>query len=387
MIAEPMDPEGIARRIHATLPVVDGHNDLPWAIRTSADGSLEATHPKSHLGGFHTDIERLRRGGVDAQFWSVYVPTWSDAPLRNTLEQIDLVHRMTASVPADLAEATTADEVRAATSRGKIASLLGAEGGHSIENSLGALRMLARLGVRYLTLTHTDTHDWADSATDEARHGGLTAFGEEVVVEMNRLGMLVDISHVSDDTMRHAIEVSRVPVIASHSNARALADHPRNIPDDVLEQVGATGGVVMANFYPGFVVASTAAKSRDMVAAARAIHPAADPEHGYDPAAVRRRVEAELEALRDADPWERGTVADVADHVEHIAAVAGHDHVGLGSDFDGIDITIEGLEDVACYPALTAELVRRSWTEEQLIKLLGGNALRVLEAADAARER
>jgi membrane dipeptidase len=369
------DHVAAARRIHADLPVVDGHNDLPWEIRTRARGSLDEADPAAHLEGFHTDFPRLLAGGVGVQFWSVYVPTWSTQPRRDTHRQIDLVEEMSRRVP-DLTtlarDSRHADQIRAA---GRIAGFMGAEGGHSIEGSLDALSGLRERGVRYMTLTHADTHDWADSATDEARHGGLTAFGEAVVREMNRLGMMVDISHVSADTMRHAIRVSRAPVIASHSSAYALAPHPRNVPDDVLRMVGDTGGVVMVAFVPAFVVASTALLALDMFEEARQLRAqfAPDDEEGFR--AARRAQVQDLEI-------ERGGVPDVADHVEYVAEVAGIDHVGLGSDFDGVDLVPEGLDDASCYPAITAELLRRGWREPEVRKVLGTNALRVLRVAE-----
>lgn len=360
-----------ARGIHASLPVVDGHNDLPWAIRLYHDG-LDDADTTGPLPMRHTDTARLIEGGVGGQFWSVFVPAWTKEPFEVTNEQIDLVAAMSERDPRlDLVR--TAAEVRAARSAGRVGGLLGAEGGHAIENSLDKLRALADRGLRYMTLTHGDTLDWADSATDEHRHGGLTEFGREIVAEMNRLGVLVDISHVSADTMRDAIGASTVPVIASHSNAYALAPHPRNVPDDVLRTVGETGGVVMVNFYPGFVNREAAARSVEMFAEGRALMAELGDERAVDEALAERRA---------ALP--RGTVAEVADHVEHIADVAGPQAVGVGSDFDGIDVTIPGLDDVAAYPNLTAELLRRGWEEDSLRGVLGDNVLRVLERAEQA---
>jgi membrane dipeptidase len=363
-----------ARRIHDDLPVVDGHNDLPWAIHLDADDDLDRADPGGPLPQFHTDIARLRRGGVGVQFWSVYVPSSSPAPLRATLEQIDLTRRMIDRNRADLELAGSAAEARSIRAGGKVACFLGAEGGHSIESSLAALRMLHALGVRYMTLTHADNVPWADSATDVPRHGGLTDFGREVVREMNRIGMLVDISHVSADTMRDVLAVTQAPVIASHSSALALTDHPRNIPDDVLRGVAAIGGVVMVNFYSGFVVGEAAAMTRELFDAQRTLQA----ELGDD-----RAVAARMRAMDEANPIPRGTVADVVDHIEHIANVAGVDHVGIGSDFDGIETTPVGLEDVASYPALTEELLARGWLETDVRKVLGENALRTLGAAEA----
>jgi membrane dipeptidase len=363
-----------ARRIHEDLPVVDGHNDLPWAIRTKAKGSLEEADPGSRLLGYHTDIARLLTGGVGAQFWSVYVPAWSDHPLRDTLEQIDLVKRMAAANPDHLAMANGAAEVRAIRGEGKIACLLGAEGGHSIEDSLGALRMLHSLGVRYMTLTHGDTLSWADSATDEAKHGGLTDFGHEVVREMNRIGMIVDISHVSVDTMNAALNTTRAPLVASHSSAYTIAPHPRNVPDDVIVRVADNGGVIMVNFYPPFLLPDLAVRSLGMFEQGRQLMAELGDE---------RAVDEELQR-RWGDVTDKGNVSTIVDHVEHVARIAGVAHVGLGSDFDGVDMLPEGLEDVSCYPNITAELLRRGWIESDIRKVLGDNALRVLEAVEAA---
>jgi membrane dipeptidase len=363
-----------ARRIHDDLPVVDGHNDLPWAIHLHAEGDLDRADPGTPLPQFHTDVERLRRGGVGVQFWSVYVPSRSPAPLRQTLEQIDLTLRMIDRNSADLQLARTTKDIADIRAAGKIACLLGAEGGHAIEGSLAALRMLHTLGVRYMTLTHAENVPWADSATDEPAHGGLTDFGVEVVHEMNRIGMLVDISHVSVDTMRDALEVSRAPLIASHSSAAALTDHPRNIPDEVLRGVAGAGGVVMVNFFPGFVLQAAAEMTRGMFE----VHRALQSELTDD-----REVDARMRAMQLENPIPRGSVDDVADHVEHVARVAGVDHVGLGSDFDGIETTPIGLEDVSTYPAITERLLARGWSEEDVRKVLGGNALRALAAAES----
>lgn len=361
-------------RIHRSLPVVDGHNDLPWAIRTKAQGSLADADPSRHLAGYHTDIPRLLAGGVGAQFWSVYVPTWSKHPLRDTLEQVDLVKRMIDANPDHLTMATTADEIRAIRGSGKIACLMGAEGGHSIEESLGALRALHALGVRYMTLTHGDTLSWADSATDAPRHNGLNDFGRDVVLEMNRIGMAVDISHVSADTMRDALETTRAPLMASHSSAYTLAPHPRNVPDDVIARVAENNGVIMVNFYPPFVLPELAARSLDLFEEGRRLMAELGDE---------KAVDKVLEA-RWADVEYTGDVGVIADHIEHVARVGGVDHVGLGSDFDGVDMLPEGLEDVSCYPNVTVELLRRGWLEPDIRKVLGENALRVLEAVEEA---
>jgi membrane dipeptidase len=357
-----------AVRIHRDMPVVDGHNDLPWAIRTRAGGSLETADPARRLAGYHTDIGRLREGGVGAQFWSVYVPSWTRHPLQVTCEQIDLVKRMVAANPDHLAMASTAADVAAIRDGGRIACLLGAEGGHTIEGSLQSLRELRDLGVRYMTLTHTDTTSWADAATDAARHGGLTDFGKQVVREMNRIGMIVDISHVAVSTMNAALDVSRAPVIASHSSAFALAPHPRNVPDEVISGVAAKGGVIMVNFYPPFVLPQLTQRSLIMLEEGRQLMAELGDEQLVDEE-LRRRWGAVTDT---------GTVGTIVDHIEHIARVAGVDHVGLGSDFDGIDMVPTGLEDVSCFPNITAELLRRRWSEADIRKVLGVNALRVL---------
>jgi membrane dipeptidase len=361
-----------ARSIHASLPVVDGHNDLPWELRIRVGSDLTVDDPCGPLPDYHTDMPRLIRGGIGAQFWSVFVPAWDPTPFRTTVEQIDLVRRMTRRCH-QLVSADTAADVLRARSHGKTASLMGAEGGHAIENSLAALRTLRILGVRYMTLTHADTLDWADSATDEPRHGGLTAFGEEVVREMNRIGMVVDISHVSADTMRHALSVTNRPVMASHSNALAIAPHPRNIPDDVLESVRDNNGVVMVNFYPPFVNPEAAAQSLGRFEVARRLMA----ELGDDAA-----VDAELRSMLEADPYPDVTASEVVDHIEYIANVAGSAHVGIGSDYDGVDAMPLGLEDVSTYPAITVELLDRGWPEPDIRAVLGGNALRVLAAND-----
>lgn len=370
-----LTPEQRAQRIHASAPVFDGHNDLPGEIR-GAGSSFEQYDIAQRLDHGHTDLPRLREGGVGAQFWSAYVPTSEIAKgtsARYCREQIELIRAMCARYPKDMELALGAADVDRIRSSGRIAGLIGIEGGHAIENSLDKLREFHALGARYMTLTHNDTLDWADAATDESEHGGLTAFGEDVVRAMNRLGMLVDVSHVSADTMRDVLRVSAAPVIASHSSAFALVQHPRNVPDDVLRLVARNGGVVMVNFAPGFVDAEAAKIFLGFYAATRAID-------------ARTSDEAERARLRDewrkANPLPPVPLANVADHVEHIARVAGVDHVGLGSDFDGIPAGPVGLEDVSKYPALTAELLRRGWSERDVRKVLGGNALRVLRECE-----
>ncbi|QTZ92289.1 dipeptidase [Streptomyces auratus] len=370
-----------ARDLLARWPVVDGHNDLPWALREQVRYDLDrrdiATDQSAHL---HTDLPRLRAGGVGAQFWSVYVRAdyAGDKAVSATLEQIDVVRELVARHPGELRLALTADDMEAARAEGRIASLMGAEGGHSIHNSLATLRALHRLGVRYMTLTHNDTIDWADSATDEPRHNGLSAFGEEVVREMNRCGMLVDLSHVSADTMRDALRVSTAPVIFSHSSARAVCDHPRNIPDDVLAQLPANGGVAMVTFVPKFVLPAAVewTQRADENMRAHGLHHLDTTEEGM-------RVHRAFEA---AHPRPKATVATVADHLDHMREVAGVDHLGIGGDFDGTAFTPDGLADVAGYPNLIAELLDRQWSESDVAKLTWQNAVRALRAAeDVAR--
>lgn len=356
--------------IHAELPVVDGHNDLPWKIRTDADGDLDRADPRKPLAGYHTDVPRMVRGGVGAQLWSVYVPAAIDEPFAATMRQIDLVEEMIARDDRLMA-ARTGTEARSIRDSGRIASLMGAEGGHSIEKSMLKLQALADRGVRYMTLTHSDTHEWADSATDDPIHGGLSPFGRDVVREMNRLGMLVDISHVSADTMRDALDTSEAPVIASHSNAYALAPHPRNIPDDVLRAVGERGGVVMAVFFSGFVVADTARRMLGMFEVMRKLRVELEDDE--------EAIAAEMDRREREMDLDRGGVSDVVDHIEHIAEVAGIGAVGLGSDFDGMTTTPTGLEDVSCYPAITEELLKRGWVDSDILKVLGENSLRVLD--------
>jgi len=369
-----------ARRVLARHPVVDGHNDLPWAIRenAAAPSNVEAYDLRSRTKG-DTDLERLREGGVGGQFWSVYVPAELERGFaRVQLEQIDIARRMIARYPDRLSFAATADEVERAMHEGRVASLLGMEGGHAIENSLGALRAFFDLGVRYMTLTHSKTLDWADAATDAPRHHGLTRFGEEVVREMNRLGMLVDLSHVSVETMEAALRVSAAPVIFSHSSARAICDHPRNVPDSVLARVKANGGVVMVTFVSAFVSNEFARASEPLWKEWE------DRTKAVPDPAERERIGKEIRARM---PKIRVTLAQVADHVDHVRQVAGADHVGLGGDFDGNDSWPEGLEDVSGYPRLFAELARRGWSDEDLGKLASGNILRVLRTAEETARR
>ena len=367
-----------ARRLHTQVPLVDGHNDLPWEIREKAQGDLSRLDFQTAQPGQHTDVPRLRAGGVGGVFWAAYVPVDAAQPARVALEQVDLIHRMEAHSP-DLMPARTAADIERAHREGKVASLIGIEGGHAIESSLGALRQFYSLGVRYLTLTHANTIPWADAATDEAEHDGLTRFGEEVVREMNRLGMMVDLSHVSPATMHDALRVSEAPVIFSHSSARAVADHPRNVPDDVLRKMKDNGGLVMVNFYSGFVEPRAADITRGMFDVQRRFRQ----QFGADTAGARR---AYAEWRRN-NPTPRGTVATVADHIDHIVKVAGIDHVGLGSDYDGVTSLPEGLEDVSTYPNLTAELLRRGYSDDDVKKVLGGNLLRVMRQVEATAAR
>ncbi|MYX47187.1 membrane dipeptidase [Streptomyces sp. SID89] len=369
-----------ARDLLRDFPVVDGHNDLPWALREQVRydlGARDIAAPQNaHL---HTDLPRLREGGVGAQYWSVYVRSDLPDPVPATLEQIDCVRRLLERYPADLAPALSAADMEAARAEGRIASLMGAEGGHSIANSLGVLRGLYALGVRYMTLTHNDNVAWADSATDEPAVGGLSAFGREVVREMNRLGMLVDLSHVAATTMRDALDASTAPVIFSHSSARAVCDHPRNVPDDVLERLPANGGMAMVTFVPKFVLQAavdwTAAADDNM--RAHGLHHLDTTEEGMK---VHR-------AFEEAHPRPVATVATVADHLDHMREVAGVDHIGIGGDYDGTAFTPDGLGDVSGYPNLLAELLQRGWSTSDLAKLTWQNAVRVLGAAeDVARD-
>jgi membrane dipeptidase len=369
-----------ARRVLVAHPVIDGHNDLPWAIRenTAAPRDVEAYDLRTRTKG-DTDLGRLREGGVGGQFWSVYVPAGIGTGFARTqLEQIDIARRVIARYPDRLALATTADEIESAMQGGRVASLLGMEGGHAIENSLGALRAYFDLGVRYMTLTHGKTLDWADSATDTARHGGLTRFGEEVVREMNRLGMLVDLSHVSDETMEDALRVSEAPVIFSHSSARAVCDHPRNVPDSVLAKMKTNGGVVMVTFVNAFVSPEWARASGPLWKEyEQRTQGVADPVE-------RERVRKEIAGRMPKIPV---TIGQVADHVDHVRQVAGADHVGLGGDYDGNDSWPEGLGDVSGYPRLLAELARRGWSDDDLGKLASGNVLRAMRQAEQVARR
>jgi membrane dipeptidase len=370
-----------AIRIHREGFVFDGHNDVPWRLVELDDLSFRHIDLRKPQAKMHTDIPRLKKGNVGAQYWSAYVPSSTmkkGTALRDTLQQIDVIHRMVELYPDTFELAHSAEDIDRIRKAGKIASMIGVEGGHSIENSLPALRTLYRLGVRYMTLTHSENVDWADSATDKPKNKGLSKFGEQVVLEMNRVGMLVDISHVSADTMRHVLRVTRAPIIASHSSAFALADHARNVPDDVLKLVKANNGVIMVNFYPGFITPEGARALRVMMPKYRELRAK------YT---EKRDFEAAWQAFTKETPFPRGSVHHVVDHIEHIIKVAGIDHVGLGSDYDGINQTPKQLEDVSCYPFLTQEMLNRGYQKEDIHKVLGLNALRVLRDAErVARE-
>ena len=365
-----------AQALHKQVPLIDGHNDYPWALRENAERDLDKLDIAKPQPSIMTDIGRLRAGGVGGQFWSVYVPseTQGQTAVTATLEQIDIVHRMMRKYPETFELALTADDVERIFKKGKIASLIGMEGGHSIDNSLGALRMFHRLGARYMTLTHSRNIPWADSATDTPVLGGLSPFGEQVVREMNWLGMLVDLSHVSPDTMADAIRVSQAPVVFSHSSARAINDVPRNVPDNVLQMLPKNGGVVMVTFVPGFLSPKVTAWGKLQTAEENRLKQ----QFPTDAAAVKNG----LAEWTKSNPAPRATVADVADHIDHIRKVAGIDHIGLGGDFDGITSVPEGLEDVSEYPALTAELLRRGYKDDDVKKILGLNILRVMRGAE-----
>jgi membrane dipeptidase len=386
-------------RLLARTPVIDGHNDLAWELRERFDSDLakvdlradtsqlpRAANAPADQVALMTDIPRLRAGHVGGQFWSVWIPTsvTGAAAVKMTMEQIDLVKRMAQRYPADFAMAYSADDIERAFKAGRVASLIGIEGGHQIDNSLPALRQLHALGARYMTLSHSSNNGWADAATDNPVHQGLSAFGVEVVREMNRVGMLVDLSHVSPAAMKAALTATRAPVIFSHSNARALVEHPRNVPDDVLALLANNGGVAMVNFYPGYVSQAAADWDADQ---------AAEQSRGNAPPFAGRylgqpeRAAAALAAWTQAHPAPKVSLAMMADHIEHIGKVAGVDHVGIGADLDGIPGTPVGLEGVDKYPRLFEELARRGWLDADLAKLASGNILRVLRASEAVAIR
>ena len=365
-----------ARELHQSAILIDGHNDLPWELRAQGSLSFEKLDISKRQESLQTDIPRLREGGVGAQFWSVYVPASTahdGTALTATLEQIEMVNAMIARYPETFALALTVNDIERARESGKIASMIGVEGGHSIENSLNVLRQLYKLGARYMTLTHSDTLDWADSATDEFRHGGLTPFGEQVVREMNQLGMMVDLSHVSPDTMTHALRITKAPVIFSHSSARAVADHPRNVPDDVLQLVAKNGGVVMVNFFSGFVVPAAA----DNYATSFALRRDQEKLLGD-----KDKADAVVRRWRRENPMPRGSIHDLVDHIDHVVKLAGIDHVGIGSDYDGVSILPTQLEDVSTYPYITQALIDRGYSHADIIKVLGTNLLRTMKRAE-----
>jgi membrane dipeptidase len=364
-----------ARKLLASTPLIDGHNDLPWEIRTNREHPHDvAAYDLRKTTAGHTDLARLAEGHIGGQFWSVYIPGDLDGGrfAMAQLEQIDIARRMIAMYPDKLAPAYTAADIEREFKDGKIASLMGMEGGHAIENSLGALRAYYALGVRYMTLTHNVTLDWADAALDSAKHGGLTPFGKEVVREMNRLGMLVDLAHVSAGTMSDALDATRAPVIFSHSGARAIVDHPRNVPDSILARLKQNGGVVMVPVVPEFVSRAVKAWQDQADAALSEMRTAPD--------SVRRQARR---AWMAAHPRPHATVKDVADVIEHVRDVAGVDHVGIGADYDGITSTPDGLPDVSSYPVIFAELIHRGWSDADLAKLAGKNVLRVFHQAEA----
>jgi len=375
-----MQPDVDLSRLLAAHPVIDGHNDLLWTARVATAYDFARLDVGAGGTSTHTDLPRMRAGGMGAQFWSVYVPcrlTGDDA-VSATLEQIDAARLLTSTYADQLAWATTADGVEQAWAGGRMASLMGAEGGHSINSSLGTLRQLHELGVRYLTLTHNANTPWADSATDRPVAGGLTAFGREVVREMNRIGMMVDLSHVSADTMRDALEVAEAPVIFSHSSARAVTDSPRNAPDDVLEAMARANGVCMVTFVPKFVNAACADWHREMVAAAA--------DEGI-PESDGVRFDAFQDAWTSDHPQPPATLSDVVAHVEHVREVAGIDHIGLGGDYDGVEVLPVGLEDVTSYPVLLAALADRGWSGDDLSRLTCRNILRVMREVESVADR
>jgi len=369
-----------ARELLSRHPILDGHNDLPWTLRVADELDLDTTDLAAPVASTQTDLPRLARGGVGAQFWSVFVPAdlEGEVAVTTTLEQIDLVHELIRRYPDALELALTAADAERIMAAGRVASLIGAEGGHSIGSSLGTLRALYALGVRYMTLTHNRNLPWADSATDEPSAGGLTAFGREVVREMQRLGMLVDLSHVSPDTMRDALDTAEGPVLFSHSSALAICDHPRNVPDEILARLPGNGGTCMVNFVPPFISQACRDWAEEFTEDMK--------RRGFDLKNVpgRGQLKAERAAWEAEHPRPRVTLAEVADHVEHVREVAGVDHVGIGGDYDGVDWLPEGLEDVSRYPALIAELLDRGWSEADCGKLASGNVLRTMRDAEAA---
>ena len=369
-----------ARQLMKEAPFIDTHNDLPEMIAMRANGDFAKMDPNGPLTHIDTDLPRLKAGGVGAQVWAAYVPSGYDGKgaAKHALEQIDLIHRMTARSSV-LAYATTADEIMRAFKAGRIASLIGVEGGHAIENSLGVLRQFHAMGVRYMTLTHGSTIAWADASTDSARHGGLTPFGKEVVREMNRLGMMVDLSHVSDGVMSDVARTSEAPLFFSHSSARALADHQRNVPDSILVLVGRKGGVVMVNAFPAFVDPVAALKMRNVFVVERQMR-LAYPNN-------QRAQDSAFIAYINGPEIPHGTMAQYVDHIDHVVKVAGIDHVGIGADMGAIDIHPAGMDDVTRFPYVVAELLRRGYTDVQVKKIMGGNVLAVMRATERVAKR
>jgi membrane dipeptidase len=369
-----------ARRLLREVPIIDGHNDYPWEVRQKGGMDLNALDMRKAQPTIMTDFARLAAGGVGGQFWSVYVPSPAPgadpaAAVTTVLEQIDIVHRMVAKYPDRLQLALSAADIESAQKAGKIASLIGMEGGHAINSSLATLRMMYRLGARYMTLTHSLNVPWADSATDTPKLDGLSPFGEEVIHEMNRLGMMVDLSHVSPATMNDVLKITTAPVLFSHSSSRAIANVPRNVPDDVLRQLPKNGGVIMVTFVPGFISQAVA----DYNALETAERTRLEAMPGSTPAAVT----AGLDTWHAAHPAPRATLSQVADHIDRIKQITGIDHIGFGGDFDGITTVVQGLEDVSTYPALIAELLKRGYTDDDIHKIAGRNILRVMRAVEA----
>lgn len=371
-----------AQRIQSKAIIVDGHNDITSMM---VDEDYDLATPS--VGKYHTDIARMKQGGMTAQFFSVYVDkryVTEGGSARRAMDMIDVVYRAVERHPDDLMLATSVADIRRAKQQKRIAALMGIEGGHAIENSLAALRDFYRLGVRYMTLTHNNTNDWADSSRDEPRHNGLTDFGKEVVREMNRLGMFIDVSHVSDKTMSDVLDISSAPVIASHSSARALSNHPRNIPDDLLRRIAKNGGVVMVNFFPVFIDQKAYDADRARETRLKPQVDALEARFKGDPA----RLADEAKKLLDANPLPPTPLSVLVDHIDHIAKVAGIDHVGLGSDFDGVPSLPEGLKDISQLPNITYELLRRGYKQEDIRKILGENLLRAFaEAERVAHEK
>lgn len=395
--AQAVDPKLAARvdRVLAKTPLIDGHNDVPWAIRERFDSKLDRVDLSKDTTALPagegnpplmTDAPRLRAGRVGGQFWSVWIPAGITGPeaVQTTLEQIDIVRQMAQRWPDAFEMAYTADDIVRIHKAGKVASLVGIEGGHQVNGSLPVLRQMHAAGARYMTLTHSAAIPWADSATDNPKHDGLTPFGEAVVREMNWLGMLVDLSHVSEATMKDALRVTQAPVIFSHSGARAVAEHPRNVSDEVLALVKQNRGVVMANFAPGYASTASAKWSADRAAERARFN---SPPYTGLYIGQPEKAQAALAAWEKANPPPPVTLAMIADHVEHIAKVCGVDCVGVGSDYDGIGYAPTGLEDVGKFPALFVELARRGWSDADLAKLAGGNVLRVMREAEAVTKK